>query len=163
MRLCGIVSDIRKRLDKRENTIAFVRVEQYVGSCECVFWSDKYREYESLLQTDAVLVFVGRCEVNGQNVKIYVDRVLTLEQAEKELSKGYVIRLDPEAIKDETLEELRGRCDTAESTGSLTFIVSRPDGRVQYLTSTKVPESREMTDYLCATFGESNILLDVEG
>jgi DNA polymerase III subunit alpha len=45
VRLCGIVSDVRTRLDKRENTIAFVKVEQYVGSCECVFWSDKYRQF----------------------------------------------------------------------------------------------------------------------
>jgi len=162
VRLCGIISDIRKRLDKRENTIAFVRVEQYVGSCECVFWSDKYREYEALLQPDAVLVFIGRCEVNGQNVKIYVDRVLTLEQAEKDLAKGYVIRIDPDAVKEDTLEALLDRCNTAEATGSLTFIVNRPEGRVQYLTSTKVPESREMTQYLCTTFGEANILLDVE-
>ena len=163
VRLCGIVSDIRKRLDKRENTIAFVRVEQYVGSCECVFWSDKYREYEELLQTDAVLVFIGRCEVNGQNVKIYVDRVLTLEQAERELAKGYVIRIEPDSIQEPVLQELLDRCNTAEASGSLTFIVNRPEGRVQYLTSTKVPESREMTSYLCSTFGESNILLDVEG
>jgi len=163
VRLCGIISDIRRRLDKRDNTIAFVKVEQYSGSCECVFWSDKYREYESLLQQDEVLVFIGRCEVNGQNVKVYVDTVHTLAQAEKHLARGFVVRLDPETVSDGALQSLRDRCNTAEATGSLTFVVNRPDGRVQYTTMAKIPATAETRDFLCATFGEQNILLDVEG
>jgi DNA polymerase III subunit alpha len=160
-RICGMVTDIRTRLDRRENTIAFIRVEQFSGSCECVFWSDKYKEYTPLLELDATLVFSGRCEVSGQNVKLYVDSVMTLEAAEKHLTKGYVIRVDPEQVDESVLSDLRQRCNSATANSSLTFIVSLPEGRVQYNTLVKIDESKETRDYLCKVFGERNVLLDV--
>lgn len=162
VRLCGIISDIRTRLDKRENTIAFVRVEQYTGACECVFWSDKYKQFGEVLQPDAILVFVGRCEINGANVKIYVDDVLTMKQAEQRLAKGYVLRLDAERVQVEQLQTLRERCNVGEATASLTFIVNRPDGKVQYHTMAKIPYSNETTAFLKETFGDANVLLETE-
>ncbi|RPI66731.1 MAG: DNA polymerase III subunit alpha, partial [Ignavibacteriae bacterium] len=120
VRLCGIISDIRTRLDKRENTIAFIRVEQYSGACECVFWSDKYKQFSEILKPDAILVFVGKCEINGQNVKIYVDDVLTMQQAEQRLAKGYVLRIDPDRVQESQLKELRDRCNIGEANSSLT-------------------------------------------
>ena len=161
VRLCGIVSDIRTRLDRRENTIAFIKVEQFAGSCECVFWSDKYREYGPLLQMDAILVFSGRCEVSGQNVKIYVDDVITLEQADKNLAAGYVVRIDPEQVQEKDIVALKERCNTPTADGSLTFVVAHPEGRVQYNTMAKVDRTKETTAFLCESFGEKNVRLDV--
>ena len=162
VRVCGLVSDIRTRLDKRENTIAFVRVEQFNGSCECVFWSDAFKQYGPLLHTDAVLVFVGRCEVQGQSVKIYVDSVLTLDQASSQLAKGFVLRLDPARITKTDLEGLRHRCNSAEATRSVKFVIDRPHGRVQYATMVKLDASDDTVAYLIDLFGEQNVLLDSE-
>ncbi len=162
-RLCGLVTDVRTRLDKRENTIAFVRVEQYTGSCECVFWSDAYQKYQGLLKPDAVLVFVGKVETSGPNVKLMVDEVLTLEMASERLAHGYVVRIDPNTVRDEHLEALRRRCNTSDAMGSLTFVVQRPDGSAQYNTLAKISETPETMQFLCETFGENNVLLNVEG
>jgi DNA polymerase-3 subunit alpha len=161
--MCGIVSDIRTRLDRRENTIAFVRVEHYTGSFECVFWSDKWREFAELVQSDAILMFSGRCEVNGQNVKVYTDDVMSIERAEAELAKGYVIRIDSTQDKEQELRELRRHCDTVDANASLTFVVSKPEGKVQYHTGMKMKTTKETTAYLSSAFGESNVILNVEG
>ncbi|MBS1560360.1 MAG: DNA polymerase III subunit alpha [Bacteroidetes bacterium] len=157
VRLCGIVSDIRTRLDKRENTIAFIKVEQYTGSCETVFWSDKYKQFGELLQPDAVLVFIGKCEINGENVKIIVDDVLTLESAAKRLVKGYVVRLMPEAVTHEQLQQLKTKCNGGMAMETLTFQVARPDGPVTYESMIKIGVSDEMTSFLRTTFGEPNV------
>ena len=163
VRMCGIVSDIRTRLDRRENTIAFVRVEHYTGSFECVFWSDKWREVSELVQPDAILVFSGKCEINGQNVKIYVDEVMSIQKAEEQLAKGYVIRIDSGKDKEAELRELRRHCNSVEATSSLTFVVSKPDGAVQYMTMMKLLANKDTTKYLSEKFGESNVVLNVEG
>ncbi len=162
VRLCGIISDIRTRLDKRENTIAFVKVEQYSGSCECVFWSDKFRQFAEVLQPDAVLVFIGKCEINGDNVKIFVDEALTLEQAEKKLTKGYLIRVNPDQVEYDTLKQLRDRCNTSDAMDSLKFLVVKGEGRVQYTSMLKIKASKETTKFLTESFGDGNVLIDVE-
>lgn len=163
VRLCGIVGDIRTRLDKREQTIAFVRVEQYAGNCECIFWSDKYKQFVDLLTPDAVLVFSGKADISGETVKIIVDEVLTLEQASKKFTKGYVLRLNPDRVQLLQLEALRERCNVKDATESLKFYVMRPDGRVQYNSSIRTKTSKEMTAFLIETFGESNVLFDIDG
>ncbi|MBI2793517.1 MAG: DNA polymerase III subunit alpha [Ignavibacteria bacterium] len=157
VRLCGLVTDIRTRLDKRENTIAFVRLEQYSGTCECVFWSDKYKQFADLLKPDAVLVICGKMELSGQNVKIFADEVLTIEQAQKKLVKGYVIRIDAEKLTDDSLQNLRDYCRNSTGTDSLLFIVDRPDGQVQYDTLVKLETSPNTTDYLTRMFGDANV------
>ncbi|MBK7032138.1 MAG: DNA polymerase III subunit alpha [Ignavibacteria bacterium] len=161
-RLCGLISDIRTRLDKRENTIAFVKVEQYTGSVECIFWSDKYKQFAELLKPDTVVVMMGKCEINGDTVKMVVDEVLSLEQAEKKFSKGYVVCIRPDAVNDEQLAKLKDRCNTSDAEDSLSFVVIRPDGKRQYSSMMKIKTSKENTAFLCSTFGEANVLIDTE-
>ncbi|MBK9183562.1 MAG: hypothetical protein IPM83_10680 [Ignavibacteria bacterium] len=161
-RLCGLISDIRTRLDKRENTIAFVKVEQYTGSVECIFWSDKYKQFAELLKPDTVVVMMGKCEINGYTVKMVVDEVLSLEQAEKKFSKGYVVCIRPDAVNDEQLAKLKDRCNTSDAEDSLSFVVIRPDGKRQYSSMMKIKTSKENTAFLCSTFGEANVLIDTE-
>lgn len=157
VRLCGIVSDVRTRLDKRENTIAFVKAEQYVGSCECVFWSDKYRQFAPQLTIDSVLVFVGKCEINGENAKIIVDDVMTLEQARKKLPKGYVLRIQPDVVDEQAMRRLKERCNGSEATDRLSFCVMRPDGMAVYDSMTPIKVSDDTTRFLIETFGDQNV------
>lgn len=157
VRICGLVTDIRTRLDKRENTIAFVRLEQYNGSCECVLWSDKFKLYSELLKPDAVLIIGGKMELSGQSVKIFADEVLTIEQAQKKLVRGYVIRIDAEKPMDDRLSDLRNYCMNSNGTDSLLFIVDRPDGQVQYDTLVKLDTSPNTTEYLTRLFGDANV------
>ena len=157
VRMCGIVSDIRTRLDKRENTIGFVRVEQYAGSCECVFWSDKYRQFSSVLAVDAVLLIVGKCEINGESVKIIVDEVLTLDQARKKLAKGYVLRVQPETVTTEHLLAVKQRCGSSDAHDRLSFCVQRPDGMAIYDAMTPIRVTDDTTTFLIDTFGDQNV------
>jgi DNA polymerase III subunit alpha len=161
VRLCGIVSDVRTRLDKRENTIAFVKVEQYVGSCECVFWSDKYRQFAPALVQDAVLVIIGKCEINGENVKIIVDDVMTLDQARKKLPKGYVLRIHPETVDVQAMQALKARCNGSDATDRLSFCVMRPDGMAVYDAMTTINVNDDTTSFLIETFGDQNVRFSV--
>jgi len=157
VRLCGIVADVRKRMDKRENSIGFVRVEQYVGSCECVFWSDKYAQFGSLLTPESVLLFTGKCEINGENVKVIVDEAMTLDQARKKLAKGYVLRIHPDQVTSDQMLALKQRCGSSDAQDRLSFCVQRPDGLAIYDSMTPIKVCDETTTFLIQTFGDQNV------
>jgi DNA polymerase-3 subunit alpha len=161
-RICGLISDVRTRLDKRENTIAFVKVEQYQGSVEVIFWSDKYKQFAELIKPDTVVVVIGKCEVSGETMKMTADDVLTLEQAEKRLAKGYVVCIRPDEHTDEHLRALKERCNTSDAQEQLSFVVMHPEGKRLYTTMSKIKFSQETTKFLCSTFGEANVLVDAE-
>ncbi|MFN6134981.1 MAG: OB-fold nucleic acid binding domain-containing protein, partial [Bacteroidota bacterium] len=161
-RVCGMIGEIRTRLDRRENTIAFVKLEQFHSSMELIFWSDKYKQFAEQLKVGAVIVAVGKCEVSGESIKLTVDDVLSIDQAEKRFARGYVVRVDPDKVQPRQLEDLKSRCNTSDATHALTFIVAHPEGNRQYSTMTRVASSTSMTKYLCETFGESNVLIDTE-
>jgi DNA polymerase-3 subunit alpha len=161
-RVCGMIGEIRTRLDRRENTIAFVKLEQFQASTELIFWSEKYKQYSEQIKVGAVIVAVGKCEVSGEAIKITVDELLTIEQAEKKFARGYVVRIDPDKVTPEQLESLKARCNTSDATHSLTFVVAHPEGKRQYSTMTRIASSTAMTKFLCETFGESNVLIDTE-
>jgi DNA polymerase-3 subunit alpha len=161
-RVCGMIGEIRTRLDRRENTIAFVKLEQFQASTELIFWSEKYKQYSEQIKVGAVIVAVGKCEVSGEAIKITVDELLTIEQAEKKFARGYVVRIDPDKVTPGQLESLKARCNTSDATHSLTFVVAHPEGKRQYSTMTRIASSTAMTKFLCETFGESNVLIDTE-
>lgn len=162
VRMCGLLSDVRTKLDRRENTFAILKIEQYNGSAEAILWSDAYKKFAELLRPDTVIVAIGKCEINGDAAKIVVDEVLTLEQAEKKFSKGYVVCIRPDRVTDDHLRELKERCNTRDAEDSISFIVMHPEGKRQYLTTMKIKTSKENTAFLCSTFGESNVLIDTE-
>jgi len=162
VRLCGLVGDIRTRLDKRENTFAFVKIEQFTGSAECIFWSDKYKQFLEILKPDTIVVVSGKCEINGDTVKIVADEVVTLEQATKKLVKGYIVCIRPQSVGEDQLTKLKERCNSADADHSLSFVVMRPEGRRQYSTTMKIKTSRENTAFLIATFGEQNVLINTD-
>jgi DNA polymerase-3 subunit alpha len=161
-RICGLISDVRTRLDKRENTIAFVKVEQYQGSVEVIFWSDKYKQFAELIKPDTVVVVIGKCEVSGESIKITADDVLTLEQAEKKLVRGYVVCIRPDEHTDEQLKSLKQRCNTSDAQDQLSFVVMHPEGKRLYTTMSKIKYSQVTTKFLCSTFGDANVLVDAE-
>ena len=162
VRLCGLISDVRTKLDKRENTFAILKIEQFNGFVECILWNEKYKVFAELLKPDTVVVVIGKCEINGDSVKMVVDDMLTLEQAEKRFAKGYVVCIRPEHVSNEQLELLKEKCNTSDADNSLSFVVMRPDGKSQYSTMMKIKTSKENTSFLCSTFGESNVLIDTD-
>lgn len=161
-RICGLISDIRTRLDRRENTIAFVKVEHYMGSVEVIFWSDAYKKFADVLKPDAIVVVVGKCEVSGEAVKITADDVMTIEQAEKKLARGYVVCIRPGEHSDEQLQALKQFCNTSDAQDQLSFVVMHPEGKRLYSTMSKIKYSQQTTKALFEIFGESNVLVDTE-
>ncbi len=116
-RVCGIVSAVKKKVDKRGNLMAFISLEDYTGKGECIVFSDAFQKYSSLLVPDAMVMVVGKGEVSGDTVKILVNEVIPMEQVREKLTRSVNLLVDLDRVNENTvvelrkvLEEHRGKC-----------------------------------------------------
>ncbi len=117
VRACGIITTVKKKIDKRNNTMAFVGIEDFSGKAECIVFSDPYQKYQSLLRPDAMVMVVGRGEVNGEAVKILVNEVYPIEKVREKFTRSIVLSLNLVDLTEATIsglkaamQEHRGTC-----------------------------------------------------
>ncbi len=92
VRACGIVSGVRTKLDKKEQMIAFVQIEDFSGKAECIFWSESFAKFRHLLVEDAILMVSGKSQIDGSDsLKIVVDDVFPVSEAAQKFAKGVKI------------------------------------------------------------------------
>ncbi len=118
VRVCGIVTGIRTKLDKRERMIAFVTIEDFTGKAECIFWSEAYGANRDKIEEDAILMVLGRSDLSGGNdqLKVIADEVIPIDEAPDRFASGIHIHVQrdntqPADVKKafEFLKQARGK------------------------------------------------------
>lgn len=136
VRVCGVVSSVKKKIDKRGNMMAFVTIEDFTGKGECIVFSDAFKKYESTLQLDAMVMAIGKADSGTDTFKVIVNEIIPMEAARDRFTKSVnlVVNLDSADVNTvvelrKVLEEHRGKC--------LCYITVTGGGRVNnslYLT-----------------------------
>jgi DNA polymerase-3 subunit alpha len=105
VRACGIISGIRTKLDRRENQIAFVTIEDFTGKAECIFWSDAYRKFAPMLSDGEMVFVVGKAEMNGADgIKIIADDVIPMSQARARFTNALAVDVCVDQIGSDAVE-----------------------------------------------------------
>lgn len=163
VRVCGIISAMRTKLDRRENTIAFVTIEDFTGKAEVIFWSDSYRKYASLLTPGAVVFVVGKAEVNGsEGLKVIADDVIPIHEARSRFANAVVVSVELDRVDESTAS--RTRDVLRQHSGDLQCIF-RIYNHQRELTHRYVAQrytvtpSNELIDALCDLYGRANVAL----
>jgi DNA polymerase-3 subunit alpha len=154
---CGVITSLRKRIDKRGNTMAFLGLEDFSGKAECIVFSDPFAKYQPLLIPDAMVMVIGRGEVNGDALKIVVHEVHPMERVKQTFAKSVILSIRAEDVKENTIVQLRelferhpGTCPcyftVVHSTASRTFharkfAVEASDGFLEQVRTVLGPES----------------------
>lgn len=162
VRVCGIVSSVRTILDKRGNSIAFMQLEDFHGKGECVFWSDSYKKFSHLLIENTPVMVMGKSEVDGEKIKVYVDEMMHIDDAASKFSTGYSIWLDAENFDVNKLDELKALCQDREAKNKLLFnILNLKDKSPKRYTGFDVPIaiSRDKMKAITEIFGKDSVKL----
>jgi DNA polymerase-3 subunit alpha len=116
-RACGIVTAVKKKVDKRGNMMAFVGIEDFTGKAECIVFSDAFQKFGKLLTEDAMVMVVGKGESSGDALKILVNEVIPIDDLRERFTKSIVLSLNLDRTDERTVIELRhlmerhrGRC-----------------------------------------------------
>ncbi len=107
VKACGVITDLRTKIDRAGKTMAFFTIDDFSGSCECLMFSKVYNDYGNFLKEEEPVFILGNLESSGDAVKIHVNKVLPMEIARKELAQSVKIIIDKEKNSIEKLSALK--------------------------------------------------------
>ena len=138
VRLCGIITGVKKKIDKRNNTMAFVGIEDFTGKGECIVFSDAYSKYHALLQPDAMVMVTGRGEPNGDALKIVVNEVLPMDSVRERFTRSVILSISIPGTEENAILRLRQLMEECRGNVPCFF-------RVQEDSGTRLFQSRRFT------------------
>ncbi len=166
VRVCGIVTSVKKKVDKRGNLMAFVTIEDFTGKAECIVFSDSFQRYGKLLADDAMVMVIGKGETNGEALKIIVNDVVPMEDVRARFTKSILLSLNLDRVDERAVVELRllmerhrGKCQCyiRVSGGGL------PDKSVYLSRNYTVDPSPQLITAMRQLFGASTVRLQATG
>ncbi len=93
------------------------RIEDMSGSAKCVMWPDDFARFKEEIRDDTPYIIVGKVDRRREEPTLVIGRILTLEQAQRELARGLYLLLrlgqtQPEDIDrlGEVLRQTPGAC-----------------------------------------------------
>jgi DNA polymerase-3 subunit alpha len=116
--IAGVVIGIRRILDKKGDTMAFVTLEDFSGTTEVLFFSRTYESSKAYLEPETALFVSGRLSMRDEEqAKLMANAAFPLAEARTRLARGVRIDLEPVAAEESLLEridaalvEYPGRC-----------------------------------------------------
>ena len=108
--LAGMVTSFQVRTaQKSGKRWAMFQMEDFTGQAKCLLWSEAYDAYRSDVLDDKILLFEGAVEWRDGSTSgdVIVRKVITLEQARREMTRGLLLRL-PLGDDDESCNRVDG-------------------------------------------------------
>lgn len=107
VRAGGIITSVKKKIDKKGNTMAFITIEDFTGKAECVVFSTLYKKKIDLIEEEKMILVEGKGEVNGDIIKIVADEILPMDAVGEKFAKKISFLLNADEVNDITLAKLR--------------------------------------------------------
>ncbi|MEE9442313.1 MAG: DNA polymerase III subunit alpha [candidate division Zixibacteria bacterium] len=99
VRIGGIIQNVKVMLDKRGNQMAFVTIEDFVGSMELIVFSDRYEKAKSFINVDEIVLASGSVSTReGQAAKLIVSNIVPLKNLSDYYHCRLVLNLDTQDI-----------------------------------------------------------------
>ncbi len=129
VRVCGIVSGLKKKIDKKGNMMAFLTLEDFTGKGECIIFSDPFRQFQQLLAPESMVMVIGKAEQNGDSLKIIVNEVHAMEKVRQMFAKRVIINIRLNEVRDSVISDLQKIVEKHKGKCSCYFHVE--DAKVQ--------------------------------
>ncbi|MBI5214476.1 MAG: DNA polymerase III subunit alpha [Ignavibacteriae bacterium] len=117
IRVCGILSDVKKKVDKKGNMMAFAKIEDFTGKGECIFFSSVYKDCQEHVKEDAIVMVVGKADDGGDVLKIIANELIPIDFVRSRFTRRLLIQLKMEKLNEQKVKQLksvfsshRGKC-----------------------------------------------------
>lgn len=107
VRAGGVITSIKKKIDKKGNAMAFLTIEDFTGKAECIVFSSLYKKKIDLLNEEAMILVEGKGEVSGDIIKIIADDINPIDSIREKFGKKIFLLLNADEVTDITLGKLR--------------------------------------------------------
>jgi DNA polymerase-3 subunit alpha len=96
-------------MDKKNNKMAFVKIEDFENNYEAVVFGSVFPKVEDKLNTDAVLLLRGRLnsELDDPVIKVICEEAYYLEDAPVDLTDSIILRIDKSKLSEKNITYLK--------------------------------------------------------
>jgi DNA polymerase-3 subunit alpha len=103
----GVVTEVRTKIDRSNNIMAFFKLDDFTGSCECLMFAKIYKDCGEFIETESTILVKGRLESSGDAIKLHVDEAFPLSEARQKMTKKLILIIDAKKHNDETVAHLK--------------------------------------------------------
>jgi DNA polymerase-3 subunit alpha len=156
VRLAGLPTEVKEKITKKGDRMAFVRIEDLKGSMEMIVFPDCYSASSEYLKAESPVLVKGVVDKDERGVKIKATQIAPLDEAAHTMTARLRLRVEATGFTREamvqlrqTLEKHKGSCRVSlhlKVPGKGEAILALPD---HY----RVAPSPEFTDAVNGLFG----------
>lgn len=107
VKVCGIISGIKELVTKKGDRMAFVTLEDLVGSLEVVVFPEVFQASSDYLKGDEPLMVYGTLDAGGETCKILATEVMLLTDVKERQTRKVHIRLTTTGLTEDQLQQLK--------------------------------------------------------
>ncbi|QVL32751.1 DNA polymerase III subunit alpha [Telmatocola sphagniphila] len=106
-RIGGMLSSVRLMTTKTGKRYVRCKIEDFSGQIECVMWPDDFARFNEMFHDDKIYLFEAELEKGmREEPTVILRKLMTLEDAKKELTRGVILRMSMEKHHGDTVERL---------------------------------------------------------
>lgn len=150
----GIISEKKIKYTKNERVMAFLQVEDLLGSVEVIVFPGQYERFGRDIAEDNKVFIRGRVSIEeDKDGKLICEQITPFENVARKLWVKFSTRQEYEAHKDELFDALR----QSEGKDSVVIYVADPKSMNALPRNWNVNAGEELIERLTALYGEENV------
>lgn len=150
----GILSEVKKKVTKKNEFMAFVNLEDMEAGVECIVFPKSFEKYRHLIEEDSLVIIKGRISIKEDEPKVICEDIQPLIKINKD--KIYILVENNEEMK-RTIEEFKN--ELYIYLGNTPIYICTKKERKKYLIDRNlwINGEIEVITYLKNKFGEENV------
>lgn len=130
LRCCGIISEARSLINRRNKRMVLGTVEDFAGSLKFMVFEELLMRCGDLLAVDALLSLRGRLSVKEKDDYILiVEDVIPLQEMVQRLGRRVTISIDASRLEGETLDRMESLFRACAGEAEVHFNLQGKDGK----------------------------------
>jgi len=161
VRVGGSITDLKMHFDRKNNQMAFFKLDCLGGQAEILAFSDTFAKYKELIKNDSVVFISGKPtdDTDFSDLKLIADEIVTVEKAREIYSKNVNIRIEPGKMSPADVDNLLEMANDHQGGCGLMFHMTSERGKQQriYAHNIKVTAQSSFLKKLRDTYGKQNV------
>lgn len=158
VRACGVVTEVRTKIDKRGNQMVFFKLDDFSGSCECLMFSKVYKTCEDLIIPESTILVTGKLESSGDAVKLHVDEALSLDDVKQKLTKRIGVIVDDSIHDISVIAEIKKLMEEHEGSMPVLVCLKADGNNREFHINYKISFSSEFISKIKKLLGEESVV-----
>ncbi len=161
VRACGTITQLEKKFDKSNREMAFLKIDDYSGNCDCICFSKTFEKYKEYLGEERSVMIIGKTESSGDAIKLHVEEVIPIDKLRERFTKFVKIMIEKDRIPEELEAVLEKLAAKHEGAYPVMLELTEPGVKSQriVLNKMRVKITEAAVKDLVKAFGEENIFL----